>query len=344
MGIARRTVMASLLAALAACARRSGAGTGRRALDTHRLADGFTVLAARARPGGFNLGVLDLHDGAQWVADPAGRYPLQGVLAAPLAAAVFAQVDAGLLTLNQRLHMTDADLSAPPSAINDAWPTPPEGRALDLPVVDLVALAVQANDNTAADALLAHLGGPPALAAWLASRGVADLRVDRYAREQQTQAAGMDVFRPAWKDEKVFLIARDGVPAGAREAAARAYLDDPRDTATAPAALAFLRQLATGALISPASTRLLLRLMENCKTGARRLKAGLPAGARLAHQTGSARTDLGLTPAINDIGLITLAGGRRIAVAAFLAGSVATEAERDALFTDAARLVMDSIA
>ena len=106
--------------------------------------------------------------------------------------------------------------------------------------------------------------------------------------------------------------------------------------------LDFLHKLATGALLSPASTKLLLRLMTNTETGVHRLKAGLPVGARLAHKTGTAYTDLGLTPAVNDIGVVTLPTGRHIAVAAFLTGSVDTEGGRDALFADAARLIFAS--
>lgn len=341
MTIARRTLLTTFAATLASCGGTAKRGVVRGGLDVRRLADGFAPLAARAKPGVFNLGVLDFHDLTQWSADPIGRYPMQSVFKAPLAAAALELVDAGGMALSERIHLTDADLSVSASRINDAWPNPPEGRTMDLPAVDLIALAVQISDNTAADTLMRRLGGPAAVTAWLAAKGIADLRIDRYEREIQVQIAGMDVFRPAWKDDTVFHTARTGVPAPAREAAMTAYLADPRDTVTAPAALDFLHKLATGALLSPASTRLLLRLMTHTETGAYRLKAGLPPGARLAHKTGTAGTDLGLTPATNDIGVVTLADGRHVAVAAFLAGSVATETDRESLIADAARLVFD---
>ncbi|MEO8927348.1 MAG: serine hydrolase, partial [Caulobacteraceae bacterium] len=68
--------------------------------------------------------------------------------------------------------------------------------------------------------------------------------------------------------------------------------------------------------------------------------AGLPPGAALAHKTGSSGTDLGFTPATNDIGIVTLKDGRRFAIAAFLAASTATEPDRDKLIADAARLAV----
>jgi beta-lactamase class A len=118
---------------------------------------------------------------------------------------------------------------------------------------------------------------------------------------------------------------------------------DPRDTATLPSTLDFLSRLAQGQLLSAVSTRLLLRLMTDSPIGADRLRAGLPAGASLAHRTGSAATDLGLTPATNDIGIVTLPDGRRLAMAAYLAGSTATETVRDHLIADAARLAISCV-
>ena len=214
---------------------------------------------------------------------------------------------------------------------------------MDLPAIDLIALAVQQSDNTAADAIMKRIGGPGAVTAWLRSKQIMDMSIDRYERELQQEVAGMDSFRPAWKDEAAWTAARAAGPAAAREAAMNAYLADPRDTTTVPAALSFLYNLSLGNLLSAASTRLLLRLMTATTTGANRLAAGLPPGAVLAHKTGSARTDLGFTPATNDIGLVSLRDGRRFAIAGFLAGSTATEAARDRLFADAARLVVKAI-
>jgi beta-lactamase class A len=80
--------------------------------------------------------------------------------------------------------------------------------------------------------------------------------------------------------------------------------------------------------------------MEGERAGRGRLRAGLPNGARLSHTAGSTATDVGFTPATNDIGVATLPNGARYAIAAFLAGSTATEPQRDALFADAAKLIV----
>ena len=61
----------------------------------------------------------------------------------------------------------------------------------------------------------------------------------------------------------------------------------------------------------------------------------------IAGQTvaGSGKTAFGVNPATNDIGIITLKDGRRYAVAVFLAGSPASDAERDDIIADVARAV-----
>ncbi len=302
----------------------------------------FPALARRARPGFLNFGVLATNHEVVWCWNSEARMPLQSVMA-PLAAAALAEVDAGRLRLAERIPITAQDLSPLASAIDRAWPTPPQGHTMNLPAVDLIALAVQQSDNTAADTIMARIGGPGAVTAWLRLKDIEDIRIDRYERELQQEVAGMPPFQPAWKDPPAWMAARDAVPAAQREAAMNAYLADPRDTATVPAALAFLHRLALGDLLSPASTRLLLSLMSHTQTGAGRLRAGLPPGAVLAHKTGSAATDLGFTPATNDIGIATLADGRSFVMAAFLAGSIATEAERDGLIADAARLAVKAM-
>jgi beta-lactamase class A len=343
MEMGRRLILTSLAAAMASCARTGAPSPKPGAFNTKLLDRGFPALAARARPGFFNLGVLEMRGEQLWCWNDQARMPMQSVFKAPLAAAALAEVDAGRLKLNERIHITPLDLSPMHSPIDEAWPTPPEGHVMDFPAIDLIALAVQQSDNTAADVIMKRIGGPGAVTAWLRAREIVDMSIDRYEREIQQELAGMEPFRPDWKDLPAWLAARDSVPAAMREAAMDAYLADPRDTSTVPAALNFLYKLSLGELISSASTRLLLRLMSSTSTGANRLRAGLPPHATLAHKTGSAATDLGFTPATNDIGLVSLPDGRRFAIAGFLAASTATDADRDRLFADAARLVVKAI-
>jgi beta-lactamase class A len=75
--------------------------------------------------------------------------------------------------------------------------------------------------------------------------------------------------------------------------------------------------------------------------GAKRLKGLLPAGANVAHKTGTSGTDKGVTAATNDIGIITLPNGRHLAIAVFVADSPADEATREGVIAKIAKAVWD---
>jgi len=329
-------------AGLAACQRHQlSTTTHGREMDTHRLDHDFPTLAQRAAPGAFAMGVMDLQTTATWYWNTERGFPLAGAAAAPVAAAALAQVDAGKLSLGDRVTYDANDLSPPPSLIGQHWPSPPDKRTASIPVIDLFTLAVREADSTAIDVLMRKIGGPGAVSAFLDFKGVLGLRVDRYQRGIAVAMSAMPTFRPDWKDTAAFDAARDAVPALARQAAMDAYILDPRDTTTAPAALGFLAMLAGGDLVSPASTARLLGWMGSAPGGL--FRAGLPTGVQVAHATGVAPTDLGFTPSMAELAIVTFPDHRRYALAGFLVGSTATDAWRAALFADAARLAAQAI-
>lgn len=308
-------------------------------LDASLLDEEAAKLAARATAGSdnarFGAALINLESGELWALNGSEPFPMMSVFKAPLGAAVLAEVDAGRLALDETITLSDEDLSPPYSPVADAYP----GRKT-YTVAELLELAVAESDNTAADVLMRRIGGPGVVTAWLRSHRIEDMRVDRYERQIQPELAGLDSFRPEWKGESAYGAAHRSVPEDRRFAATLAYMRDPRDSTTPRAALLFLSKLAAGQLLSEASTERLLTLMTETPKGAQRLKAGLPAGAKLAHKPGTARTDFGMNPATNDIGVITLPDGRRYAVAVFVSGSPLEDAAREAVIADFARLAV----
>ena len=83
------------------------------------------------------------------------------------------------------------------------------------------------------------------------------------------------------------------------------YHADPRDTSTPDAMVALLASFAKN------PPPLAWKHMLETTTGARRIKSVLPKGATLAHKTGT------MPGVVNDVGIITLADGRQIAIAIF---------------------------
>jgi beta-lactamase class A len=335
----RRLLLGAVALGLSGCGRRPEPETTARTpkLDMAQLNRDVGAIAGRLAPGVLGVGLMNLESGEAWTLSGARPMPMQSVFKAPLAAAVLAEVDAGRLSLAERFTLKPMDLS-PWSPIAAAWP----GRA-DYTAGELLAAAVDQSDNTAADVLMARIGGPGVVTAWLVGAHVDEVSIDRYEREIQTEILGLAPFRPAWKDPAVFQQARETVPAAHQSQAMAAYLADPRDTATPRGALSFLAALHDGQLISPGSRRLLLQLMASAPSGAARIKAGLPKGSSLAHKTGTGPMSAGVLSAINDIGIVTLPDRRRYAASVFLAGATLAPAACEAAIAEVARALMKGV-
>lgn len=302
--------------------------------DGEDLMKDFQTLADKAAPGVLGVAVRDAQTGQTVVFNGDRPFPLQSVFKAPLGAAVLSEVDKGRIRLDQVVTIRDIDLSPPLSPIADAWP-----QRTDYTVAELLEQASGVSDNTAADVLLKMIGGPGSLTAWLTQKNIPDFRIDRYERQLQPELAGTASFRAEWKGQAYRPIMQ-AAPEAVRRKAAAEYMQGPRDTATPIAAVRFLAALRAGELLSKASTDRLLAIMTATETGPGRLKAALPEGATLAHKTGTSRTDLGLNTATNDIGVYTLKDGRQFSVAAFLSGSTASDADRDAVIAEVGRIVL----
>jgi beta-lactamase class A len=86
---------------------------------------------------------------------------------------------------------------------------------------------------------------------------------------------------------------------------------------------------------------MLLQWMQEASSGAERIKGELPAGTIVMQKTGSSGTRGGMAAATNDIGLITLPDGRRLAIAIFVTDSKADDATRDSVIARIAKAAHD---
>src|SRR5665213_2635929 len=146
--LSKRLLLAGGFAAATATACHRDGAMRRPAgpLNVNKLTASFAPLAARATPARFGLGVQVLARDEVWLSDATGLFPMQSVFKAPLAAAALAEVDARRLKLDEAIKITDLDLSPPFSAIDQAWPTPPQHHAALMPAIDLIALDGQRDE------------------------------------------------------------------------------------------------------------------------------------------------------------------------------------------------------
>lgn len=167
-------------------------------------------------------------------------------------------------------------------------------------VAALCEATVTLSDNTAGNLLLEGLGGPAGLTRWLRSIGDDTTRLDRW--------------------ETALNEAKPG---------------DPRDTTTPAAMLGNLQLLLLGEVLSAGSRAQLTQWLRDNKTGDARLRAGLPQGWAAGEKTGS-----GGQGSTNDVGLFWPPGGAApVLVAAYLTGSTAPLAAREAALAGVARAI-----
>lgn len=209
--------------------------------------------------------------------------PMQSTFKAPLALTALHLVERGKLSLDDPVRFLASDRILPStySPLQEEYPA----AGVDVPLRRLLELAVSASDNVAADIVLRVIGGPE--------------MVGRYIQE-----CGIEGFHIEDNEE------------GLHRAAAAQY----RNWFEPAGAVQFLRVVSDHPPITGEHASLLLGWMRDSTRGNQRIKGQLPSGTVVMHKPGTSGTDHGVTAATNDIGLIILPNGRRLAIAIFIHG------------------------
>lgn len=171
-------------------------------------------------------------------------------------------------------------------------------------VTEMCKAIVELSDNTCANLLLARIGGPAALTSFWRSIGDTTSRLDHDEPELNRSPPG-----------------------------------DPHDTTTPAAMTGNLKRLVTGEALSPASRGQLTEWMVGCKTGANRLRGGLPADWKIGDKTGYNGKD-----AAGDVAVVWPKGDAPILIAAYTQGGTPTAAQIAAAFARIGRMVAERLA
>jgi beta-lactamase class A len=275
--------------------------------------------AEREADGHLGVAILHVESGERASYHGAERFPMQSVFKLPLAIEVLARVDAGELRLDEMIHIRPIDFRpGPPHALLEELPE----AGGDRPVLELVERVLISSDNTAADALLARLGGPRKVTKRLHDLGFTGIDVSRSEAELMMDFMGVAVQPPrdTWTLEVLMPLMKT-TPA-ARTKALATYLADPRDTATPEVMADLLLRVHRQDLLGKPSAARLVAILERVTTGKDRLRGLLPPGTVVAHKTGTSDATDGVTATVNDVGIVTLPGsGGHVVVAAFLSAA-----------------------
>jgi beta-lactamase class A len=235
--------------------------------------------------GRLGVAVLDTGSGtgAEHRADE--RFPMCSTFKLLAAAAILVRVDAGREKLDRTITFGRGDI-VPNSPVTSA--RIPEGR---MSLAELCEAAMTVSDNTAANLLLADIGGPAGLTAYARSIGDKITRLDRIEPELN-----------------------------------EALPDDPRDTTSPAAMLADMKSLVLGDVLSQTSKKRLTDWLFGNKTGGARMRARLDKNWRVGDKTGSG--ERGTT---NDVGLIWPPNRDPVIASIYLTGSSRGGDERNAV-------------
>ncbi|WP_425452590.1 class A beta-lactamase [Methylobacterium radiodurans] len=264
-------------ARLAALAARVGGRVGVALRDT---AIGETLLSLRAEE----------------------RFPLCSTFKVLAAAAILARVERGAERLERALPLGPEDLQSY-APVARAKVEAAGGRTA-MTVEEACAAALLWSDNTAANLLLAALGGPGALTAFLREQGDATTRLDRTEPDLNTAIPG-----------------------------------DPRDTTTPAAMAATLDRLLLGDGLAPASRARLEGWMVESRTGLKRLRAGLPAAWTVGDRTGT-----GENGTANTVALLRPLGRAPLIATVYITGLDGPVEARDAPHAEIGRIVTARVA
>jgi beta-lactamase class A len=228
------------------------------------------------------------------------RPPMQSVFKLPLAVCALHLVEQGKFSLDQPIRFLPSDRILPEtySPLQDKYPN----GDVDVPLRELLRLAASLSDNAAADIVLRVAGGPAEVDTYIKSLGVQGFHLE------------------------------DGEHALHRDASAQ-Y----RNWLEPAGAVQLLRRLSDNSPLTAEHTQLLLDWLKDSPSGPHRIKAELPAETAVMHKTGTSGVKNGLAAATNDLGLIVLPDGRRLALAVFVTDSKADEATREAVIARIAK-------
>lgn len=289
---------------------------------------------AKVPAGRIGVAATDLATGKTVAINAAERFPMASAVKLAIAATYLDGVDRGVLEL-ATLYPLDEAMRVRSDGIAETLPHP--GVALS--AANLIELSLTVSDNTATDMLLQAVGGPRAVTAWLKAKGIVGQRVDRSIVRLLIDVSG-HAPDPALADGPAlatFMPVEPWKSDDEKWPVNPAFDADPRDTSTPAAMVALLSGLHRGTLLKPDTTAFLFAVLARCKTGAKRVKALLPAGTPWAHKTGT------LPGISNDVGVLTLPNGHRVAVAVFSKG-VADGDVRDTKLAAIGRLIYDGFA
>jgi beta-lactamase class A len=283
-------------------------------------------------PGRIGVHVMDLRRGDTFGMRASEKWYLASGIKLPVAIETFRQVEAGNLSLDDKVTLNEESYVDGAGTLNYAQP------GTQHTVRHLLEQMMILSDNTATDLLIGKIGieNVNALAKknkFAAITTLADVRRKIYGHLHPSGArlkshdylllhkAPTDEERAALFEKMIKVPPAQWNAAGVEKAYA-AYYAEGLNAATLENYSALMEKVWAGDLLKATSVRTLTEIMGRCKTGEQRIKAQVPEGFVFAHKTGTQRKR------VCDFGVVRDTAGNNVAlISACTRGFATAEAE-----------------
>ena len=261
------------------------------------------IIAAKNATVGVSISSGDQKDTLSINGDK--HFPLQSVYKFHIALVVLSQIDKGKFSLDQKIQIKKENLlPGLYSPIRDKYP-----NGATLTMAEILKYIVSESDNVGCDILLKLIGGPKVVESFFKKKNIRDLSIKI---NEEVMQANWDLQYQNWT-----------TPRAAAEVLVKFYKNKSN-------------------LLSSKSYNFIWQIMKATNTGKYRLKNKLPSNIVVAHKTGTSGTNkLGLTAAVNDIGIVFLPNGHYYFISVFVTNSKEDEIANDEIISNISKACYD---
>ena len=229
------------------------------------------------------VSIMGIEDKDTLTINGSRHYPMLSVFKFHIAIVVLAEVDKGNLSLNQKINIKKTNLT------QNAW-SPIRAKfpnGVKLTLAEIIRYTVSESDNIGCDILLRLIGGTQIINQYFLNKNFKDLSIQASEEEMH-------------KDWNIQFT----------------------NWTTTNSATNLLKAFYDKKLLSQKSNDFLWKTMTETITGKKRIKGQLPESTIVAHKTGTSGTnEKGISAAVNDIGIVTLANGKHFIITIFVSNS-----------------------
>jgi beta-lactamase class A len=247
------------------------------------------------------VSILNLDNGDTISINGSKHYPMISVFKFHIALTVLNKVDKGELSLDQKLFIKKSEL------LENTW-SPfrekyPNGN-ISITLKEALIWAISVSDNNLCDILIRLVDGVKTIDSFINNPNFT-IKNDEAGMHQNWNAQFLNTTTPNFSNQ-------------------------------------LLRLFFEKRLLTEKSTRFLYKIMVETSVGQNRIKGKLPQKTEVAHRTGSSFTNnVGLTGAINDIGIVKLSNGKYFIISVFVHNTTETFKDGEQIIADISKASWD---